>query len=233
MRAARKLDMTPDAIRRKNFIPPKAMPYTTATGKVYDSGEFAAHHEARDGTQPTGRTFPSAPRLAKKAGLRARHRAWPAMSRFAAPWARRPPPSRLEPDGDFTMLIGSQSSGQGHQTAYAQLVADQFGIRWNASTSFRAIRTMIATGRGTGGSSLDPRPAACQRRTRHARARQQSEGDRRRGAGNHRRPTCEIADGVGAHRWHRSRRSSLSICAKRARRRSSEDDRERKPFSRA
>ncbi len=36
--AARKLGMTPDAIRRKNFIQPRAMPYTTATGKVYDSG---------------------------------------------------------------------------------------------------------------------------------------------------------------------------------------------------
>ncbi len=41
--AARKLGMTPDAIRRKNFISPKAMPYTTATGKVYDSGDFTAH----------------------------------------------------------------------------------------------------------------------------------------------------------------------------------------------
>ena len=40
---ARKLDMSPDAVRKKNFIPPKAMPYTTATGKVYDSGEFAVH----------------------------------------------------------------------------------------------------------------------------------------------------------------------------------------------
>src|SRR5258706_6496651 len=34
---ARKLSMTPDAIRRKNFIPPRALPYKTATGKVYDS----------------------------------------------------------------------------------------------------------------------------------------------------------------------------------------------------
>src|SRR5579863_6687895 len=41
--AARKLGLTPDAIRRKNFIAPRAMPYTTATGKVYDSGDFAAH----------------------------------------------------------------------------------------------------------------------------------------------------------------------------------------------
>src|SRR6267378_3376473 len=41
--AARKLDMTPDAIRRKNFVSPRAMPYKTATGKVYDSGDFTAH----------------------------------------------------------------------------------------------------------------------------------------------------------------------------------------------
>ncbi len=41
--AARKLGMTPDAIRRKNFIAPRAMPYKTATGKVYDSGDFTAH----------------------------------------------------------------------------------------------------------------------------------------------------------------------------------------------
>src|ERR1700741_5417988 len=40
---ARKLGMTPDAIRKKNFIPTSAMPHKTATGKVYDSGDFAAH----------------------------------------------------------------------------------------------------------------------------------------------------------------------------------------------
>ena len=41
--AAREIGVAPDALRRKNFIKPKAMPYTTATGKVYDSGEFAGH----------------------------------------------------------------------------------------------------------------------------------------------------------------------------------------------
>ena len=39
--AARELGMAPDAIRRKNLIKPKALPYTTPTGKVYDSGDFA------------------------------------------------------------------------------------------------------------------------------------------------------------------------------------------------
>ena len=39
--AARDLDIAPDALRRRNFIKPKAMPYTTPTGKIYDSGDFA------------------------------------------------------------------------------------------------------------------------------------------------------------------------------------------------
>src|SRR6202022_5181216 len=38
---ARELGVSPETLRRKNFI--KATPYTTATGKVYDSGSFAGH----------------------------------------------------------------------------------------------------------------------------------------------------------------------------------------------
>ncbi len=40
--AARELDIAPDVIRRRNFIKPKAMPYTTPTGKIYDFGDFDA-----------------------------------------------------------------------------------------------------------------------------------------------------------------------------------------------
>ncbi len=65
---ARKLDMTPDAVRKKNFIPPKAMPYTTATGKVYDSGEFAAHLKiAQDNIDWKG--FAKRAKEAKKKGF--------------------------------------------------------------------------------------------------------------------------------------------------------------------
>ena len=41
--AAREIGVAPDVLRRKNFIKPRAMPYTSATGKAYDSGDFAAH----------------------------------------------------------------------------------------------------------------------------------------------------------------------------------------------
>src|SRR5262249_59160658 len=41
--AAREIGVAPDALRRRNFIAPKAMPYRTPTAKTYDTGEFAAH----------------------------------------------------------------------------------------------------------------------------------------------------------------------------------------------
>ncbi|MFY0022299.1 molybdopterin cofactor-binding domain-containing protein, partial [Acinetobacter baumannii] len=66
--AARKLGMTPDAIRRKTFISPRAMPYTTATGKIYDSGDFAAHMKrAMDVAE--WKEFPKRAKAAKKQGL--------------------------------------------------------------------------------------------------------------------------------------------------------------------
>ena len=66
--AARKLGMTPDAIRRKNFIPPRAMPYKTATGKVYDSGDFTAHMK-RAMEVANWKEFPKRAKAAKKQGL--------------------------------------------------------------------------------------------------------------------------------------------------------------------
>jgi len=66
--AARKLGMTPDAIRRKNFITPRAMPYKTATGKVYDSGDFTAH--MKRAMEIAGwKEFPRRAKAAKKQGL--------------------------------------------------------------------------------------------------------------------------------------------------------------------
>ncbi len=53
---------------------------------------------------------------------------------------------RLDPNGDVTILIGTQSSGQGHQTAYAQIVAEQFGIAPEQVHIHQAIRTRSQPG---------------------------------------------------------------------------------------
>ena len=72
--AAHELGIAPDALRRKNFIRPKAMPYTTPTGKVYDSGEFAAHLATRPGDHRLEGLSPPC-RAIEKGPQAARHRA--------------------------------------------------------------------------------------------------------------------------------------------------------------
>ncbi len=62
----------------------------------------------------------------------------------------------LDPNGDITILIGTQSSGQGHQTAYAQLVAEQFGLPPERVHILQGDTDKIATGLGTGGSASIP-----------------------------------------------------------------------------
>src|SRR2546425_838316 len=63
---------------------------------------------------------------------------------------------RLEPDGGVELLIGTQSTGQGHHTAYAQLVADHLDLPPERVRVVQGDTDLIATGGGTGGSSSIP-----------------------------------------------------------------------------
>jgi carbon-monoxide dehydrogenase large subunit len=152
--SARKLGMTPDAIRRKNFIPPKAMPYKTATGKIYDSGDFTAHMK-RAMEIAEWKEFPKRARLAKKQGL-VRGIGLASYVEVCGTMGEETANVRLDPNGDVTILIGTQSSGQGHQTAYAQLVAQQFGLPPERVHTHQGDTDEIATGLGTGGSASIP-----------------------------------------------------------------------------
>ncbi len=152
--AARKLGMTPDAIRRKNFIPPKAMPYKTATGKVYDSGDFTAHMK-RAMEVANWKEFPKRAKAAKKQGL-VRGIGLASYVEVCGTMGEETANVALDPNGDITILIGTQSSGQGHQTAYAQLVAEQFGVPPERVHVLQGDTDKIATGLGTGGSASIP-----------------------------------------------------------------------------
>jgi carbon-monoxide dehydrogenase large subunit len=152
--AARKLGMTPDAIRRKNFIAPRAMPYKTATGKIYDSGDFAAHMK-RAMEIADWKDFPKRARAAKKQGL-VRGIGMSSYVEVCGTMGEETANVRLDPNGDVTILIGTQSSGQGHQTAYAQLVAEQFGLTPERVHIVQGDTDQVATGLGTGGSASIP-----------------------------------------------------------------------------
>ena len=152
--AARKLGMTPDAIRRKNFISPKAMPYTTATGKVYDSGDFNAHLK-RAMDVANWKEFPKRAKAAKKAGL-VRGIGLASYVEVCGTMGDETANVALGADGDITILIGTQSTGQGHHTAYAQIVAEQFGVAPERVHIIQGDTDKVATGLGTGGSASIP-----------------------------------------------------------------------------
>ncbi|HEY5216886.1 MAG TPA: molybdopterin cofactor-binding domain-containing protein, partial [Pseudolabrys sp.] len=152
--AARDLGMTPDALRRKNLIKPKAMPYTTPTGKIYDSGDFAATM-ARAQEIADWDGFAKRAAQSKRAG---RLRGIGMATYIEACGGNGPETAtvRLERDGDVTVLIGTQSSGQGHATSYAQLVAERLDLPPERVRVVQGDTDAMATGGGTGGSSSIP-----------------------------------------------------------------------------
>ncbi len=151
---ARELGMTPDALRRKNLIKPKALPYTTPTGKVYDSGDFpATMGRAQELIDWKG--FNKRAALSRRAG---KLRGIGMANYIEACGANGPETAQvtLDRDGGVTVLIGSQSTGQGHQTSYAQLVAERLDLPPERVHVIQGDTDKIKTGAGTGGSSSIP-----------------------------------------------------------------------------
>ena len=151
---ARELGMTQDAIRRKNLIKPKALPYTTPTGKTYDSGDFA-------GTMARAQELIDWPGFAKRAtqSKRAGKLRGIGIGTYVEACGANGPETAhvtLDRDGGVTVLIGSQSTGQGHQTSYAQLVAERLDLPPERVRVIQGDTDRIKTGAGTGGSSSIP-----------------------------------------------------------------------------
>src|SRR5204862_567141 len=152
--AARRLGVAPDELRRRNFVKPAAMPHTTVLGLVYDSGDF--ERNMRDALTAAD----AAGFAARRAEARGRgyyrglgHAVYIEQSGF-------PPDEfaelRFDPAGTLTVLMGSQSSGQGHQTAYAQLAAERLGVPFEQIRVLQGDTAIIGFGRGTGGSRSLP-----------------------------------------------------------------------------
>jgi carbon-monoxide dehydrogenase large subunit len=150
--AARELGVSPETLRRKNFI--KATPYTTATGKVYDSGDFAGHlQRAQELAGWSGFEERSAQSRAagKMRGI--------GISTYIEACGNNGPDGarlRLDEDGAISVFAGSQSTGQGHATAYAQIVADRLGVAPQQVRVIQGDTDLVVTGTGTGGSSSIP-----------------------------------------------------------------------------
>jgi len=152
--AAHDLNLEPDAIRRRNLIKLKALPYKTPTGKVYDSGDFAGTL-ARAQELADWDGFSKRAKESKRAG---RLRGIGIATYIEACGNNGPETATVTLDGDggVTLLIGSQSTGQGHATSYAQLIAEYLDLPPERVRVLQGDTDRIKSGAGTGGSSSIP-----------------------------------------------------------------------------
>ncbi len=137
-------------LRRRNMVAPSAMPYVTAMKQTYDSGDFQrvldAALEKIDWAGFAGRRASSAQRGMKR-GI--------GMSYYLEATGGSPSERaeiRFADDGFVDVFVGTQSTGQGHETAYVQLTADQLGIDGDKVRIKQGDTDTIPTGGGTGGA---------------------------------------------------------------------------------
>ncbi|MBB3066973.1 xanthine dehydrogenase family protein molybdopterin-binding subunit [Limibacillus halophilus] len=148
--AATEIGLTPEEFRRRNFIPKTAMPFDTATGITYDSGDFTRVMErALEKADWSGSV--SRKEAAAKAG-RYRGIGIGCYIEACAGIGEEEARVRLDEDGGMTVFVGTQTNGQGHATAYAQIMAEQIGIDPAMVRLRQGDSDELSQGSGTGGS---------------------------------------------------------------------------------
>jgi aerobic carbon-monoxide dehydrogenase large subunit len=145
--AARRLKIDRVELRRRNLIRHDKLPHRTATGLTYDSGDFAGNL-ARALECADWNGFPARRKEAKKRGR--------LLGIGVANYVETPvgmPHERValkvRPEGSVDLLVGTQSSGQGHETSFRQVMADQLGVEPEAINFLGGDSTMLASGGGT------------------------------------------------------------------------------------
>jgi carbon-monoxide dehydrogenase large subunit len=124
--AAEACGLARDEIRRRNMIPAEKLPYRTAMGLLLDSGDFTGTMEQ---AMAAAEWF-GFPERRKESEARGRLRGI-GLAYFIEGAGGRPTEEmrvRVEKDGTATVIAGTYSHGQGHETVYAQLLNDYLGI---------------------------------------------------------------------------------------------------------
>ncbi len=151
---ARDTGLGREEIRARNFIKPSQMPYATQTERTFDVGEFeAAMRKALEKAEWS--RFSARREEAKKRG-RLRGIGMASYIECTAWGEGETGTVTLDKDGGFTIVIGTQSNGQGHATAYAQIVAQHLDIDPANVRMIQGDTDIVKTGAGTGGSRSIP-----------------------------------------------------------------------------
>jgi aerobic carbon-monoxide dehydrogenase large subunit len=155
---AAELGMDPVEVRRKNFPQPNEFPFKTATGLFYDSGNYqgaldkalkiADYTKLRDEQKKArkeGRLMGiGVSTYVEICAL------GPSSAMPAGGWESAT--VRIEPTGKVTILTGASPHGQGEETSFAQIAADELGVGVNDSTVIHGDTAVVQYGIGTFGS---------------------------------------------------------------------------------
>ena len=155
---ARELKMDPADLRRKNFIEPTQFPFTTQAGAVYDSGDYAkaldralknANWEQlkkeRDAARRQGRLVGLGLSMyVEVCGI------GPSAALPTGGWEHAQ--VTVERDGRISATTGASPHGQGNETTFAQMLADQFGVPIEHISILHGDTGVVKQGIGTFGS---------------------------------------------------------------------------------
>jgi carbon-monoxide dehydrogenase large subunit len=155
---AAELGVDPAEVRRKNFPAPDEFPFHTATGLDYDSGDYAT---ALDKAQKIAGYLKL--REEQKAARAAGRLIGIGVSTYVEICALGPSQAmpaggwesatvRIEPTGKVTVLTGASPHGQGQETSFAQIAADELGVDLNDVTVIHGDTGVVQYGIGTFGS---------------------------------------------------------------------------------
>jgi carbon-monoxide dehydrogenase large subunit len=150
-RAAREMGIDRVELRRRNLIPPSAMPFKTGLVYTYDCGEFEACmdkalHHAKVESFEARRT--EAKNRGKLRGLGVVN----AIERAAAPPGAETAEIRFDATGSVTFITGTTAQGQSHETMYKIILSDKLGIDTNDISFIQGDTDKVVWGVGTFGS---------------------------------------------------------------------------------
>ncbi|HEY6754658.1 MAG TPA: xanthine dehydrogenase family protein molybdopterin-binding subunit [Pseudolabrys sp.] len=148
--AAAETGIDPAELRRRNYVPPAAMPFKTGLTFTYDSGEFEKNMDlAIELADRKG--FKARKAEARKRGKLLGFGMSNTIERAGAP-STEGAEVRFDRSGSLILFSGSNSQGQGHETVFKQLVCDRLGIDPSEAQYIQGDTDQVFYGEGTGGS---------------------------------------------------------------------------------
>jgi carbon-monoxide dehydrogenase large subunit len=148
--AAAELGIDRFELRRRNFIRAKEIPFTAASGMVYDSGDFPGLFDyAMEEADVAG--FKQRKRDSKKAG-KLRGLGVGCYVETTAAGTTEQGGIRFNDDGTVTIVTGTLDYGQGHASPFAQVLTEKLGIPFERIKLLQGDSDQLVTGGGTGGS---------------------------------------------------------------------------------